>query len=210
MKFPDDFTKGEPMCNALAIYFKELIVQIQLAEDAKIFKARDPSTVLPTFQLLTSLFESSDFEVFDMMVKVGFSHKTYFLRLPMTRIQQDSSAATIGEAIVILLRQSETSHSYLKNYRKKFASILAKYADLLSRSIINMHSLHVETTPLVSNRLRVGKANQVKRRIRLEQVQLVQLATFMITWDIQYKLGVYKFISESALDVLTTWFIDCQ
>lgn len=128
----------------------------------------------------------------------------------MAKLKKESSASVCGDTIVTILRQSETNHSYLKNYRKKLASILAKYADLLARSIVNLHSLHVESKPIHSNKLRVGNPHQVKRSLGLVQIQVVQILTFLITWDSTYKLNVYKDVRESELDVLLTWFIDFQ
>ena len=70
MKFPQDFVKDEATNIAIATYFRELFWQIKLAEDSKVCKARDPSTVLPALQLITALFESNDFEVFEFLIKV--------------------------------------------------------------------------------------------------------------------------------------------
>lgn len=71
MKFPEDFTAGEGISMGIATFFKDVFMQIKLAEASKIFKARDQQTVLETVHLISALFESNDFELFDNLLKVA-------------------------------------------------------------------------------------------------------------------------------------------
>lgn len=69
MKFPEDYVKDEQLSLGIAIYFRDIFMQIKLAEASKVFKARDKQTALETVHLISGLFESNDFELFDNLVK---------------------------------------------------------------------------------------------------------------------------------------------
>ena len=70
LKFPDDYLEDERMKLRISELFLAIFSDIELAETAKKLKARDKSTYLETTQIITTLFESNDFELFENIIKV--------------------------------------------------------------------------------------------------------------------------------------------
>jgi len=71
MKFPKDYLENERANKSIALYFNRIVMNIKLAEIAKCSKIREKSTFLDPNNLIVTMLESNDFEVFDNIVKVN-------------------------------------------------------------------------------------------------------------------------------------------